>query len=210
MDFSKKIIINSSRTDLLEEKDNLKYIALENDINDGGRRTSVLHFSEGQNLEGLLENSSKEILVLSGELENENLVFSTGSYFRIPKNKNLSLKANQNTSIFIKENAGVGDDEKIYAKPASKIWYPGHGNLKVMPLHNLGNDTASLVWWPAGEKFTPHKHWGGEEIFVMSGEFIDEHGRYPTGTWIRSPHLSSHFPYVEKDTIILVKVGHLI
>ena len=36
-----------------------------------------------------------------------------------------------------------------------------------------------------------------------------EHGRYPAGSWLRSPHLSQHFPYVEDETIILVKTGHL-
>ena len=49
----------------------------------------------------------------------------------------------------------------------------------------------------------------GEEIFVLSGEFCDEHGRYPAGTWIRSPHLSQHHPFVDKETIIWVKTGHL-
>ena len=63
--------------------------------------------------------------------------------------------------------------------------------------------------WPAGEVFKPHRHFGGEEILVLSGEFIDEHGRYPAGTWLRSPHLSQHTPYVEQETIIYVKTGHL-
>lgn len=27
--------------------------------------------------------------------------------------------------------------------------------------------------------------------------------------WLRSPHLSEHFPYVEEETVILVKTGHL-
>jgi anti-sigma factor ChrR (cupin superfamily) len=49
----------------------------------------------------------------------------------------------------------------------------------------------------------------GEEIYVISGEFIDEKVRYPTGSWIRNPHMSVHNPYVEQDSIILVKVGHL-
>jgi anti-sigma factor ChrR (cupin superfamily) len=78
-----------------------------------------------------------------------------------------------------------------------------------MPLHSFGTESTALVFWPAGEKFVPHTHMGGEEIFVLQGEFIDEHGRYPAGTWIRSPHLSRHHPYVEQDTIILVKVGHI-
>ncbi len=82
-----------------------------------------------------------------------------------------------------------------------------------MPLHqfsnNVMNESTALVFWPAGEHFQPHTHFGGEEILVISGEFIDEHGRYPAGSWIRSPHLSKPNPYAEQDTVILVKVGHL-
>jgi len=65
------------------------------------------------------------------------------------------------------------------------------------------------VKWPAGEHFKPHKHFGGEEILVISGTFQDEFGLYPTHTWIRSPHMSEHNPFVEEETIILVKTGHL-
>ena len=75
---------------------------------------------------------------------------------------------------------------------------------------NWSNIQSNWYEWPAGERFKPHRHYGGEEIFVLSGEFIDEHGRYPKGTWLRSPHLSEHFPYVEQETIIFVKTGHLI
>ena len=59
------------------------------------------------------------------------------------------------------------------------------------------------------EVFHPHVHWGGEEILVIEGRFIDENGEYPAGSWIRSPHLSEHLPRVEEKTLILVKVGHL-
>ena len=78
-----------------------------------------------------------------------------------------------------------------------------------MPLHEHKGESVALVKWPAGEKFQPHTHFGGEEILVLSGEFIDEHGRYPAGSWIRSPHMSQHCPFVEQETVILVKVGHL-
>lgn len=37
--------------------------------------------------------------------------------------------------------------------------------------------------WPAGERFQLHTHFGGEKIYVISGEFIDEYGRYPAGSW---------------------------
>lgn len=32
---------------------------------------------------------------------------------------------------------------------------------------------------------------------------------YPAGSWIGNPHMSDHNPYVEQDSIILVKVGNL-
>ena len=59
-------------------------------------------------------------------------------------------------------------------------------------------------------RFNNHRHWGGEEILVIDGCFYDEHGMYPQGTWIRSPHLSSHKPWTQKEgALIYVKTGHL-
>ena len=50
----------------------------------------------------------------------------------------------------------------------------------------------------------------GEEIYVISGEFIDEYGRYPAGSWIRNPDQSRHTPYTrDEGALIYVKVGHL-
>ena len=36
-----------------------------------------------------------------------------------------------------------------------------------------------------------------------------ERGRYPQGTWLHNPHMSTHHPFVEQETIIWVKTGHL-
>ncbi|MCL1051499.1 cupin domain-containing protein, partial [Shewanella abyssi] len=88
-------------------------------------------------------------------------------------------------------------------------WRQGIGGLEVMPLHEFEHEHVALVKWPAGEHFQAHRHFGGEEIFVISGEFNDEHGAYPQYTWLRSPHMSEHFPFVERETIIFVKTGHL-
>jgi len=78
-----------------------------------------------------------------------------------------------------------------------------------MPLHSHKTESTALVLWPANEQFKPHLHAGGEEILVLSGTFIDEFGRYPQGCWIRSPHMSRHNPFVEEQTLILVKTGHI-
>jgi anti-sigma factor ChrR (cupin superfamily) len=69
---------------------------------------------------------------------------------------------------------------------------------------------STLVKWAPQTYFNPHRHYGGEEIFVVSGVFEDEHGRYPAGTWIRSPHMSLHQPFSKEGCVIFVKTGHLL
>ena len=73
----------------------------------------------------------------------------------------------------------------------------GQRNLKELSLHQFENESVALVHWPKGEQFHIHEHMGDEETFFDCSEFIDEHGRYPAGTWIRGPHMSMHTPYVE-------------
>ena len=112
--------------------------------------------------------------------------------------------------LFVKlHQFAPGDSSSVRIDTASTPWLPGQGRLQVMPLHSYEAEQVALVKWPAGERFVLHRHWGGEEILVLSGEFIDEHGRYPAGSWLRSPHLSAHCPYTEVETVIWVKTGHL-
>jgi anti-sigma factor ChrR (cupin superfamily) len=80
--------------------------------------------------------------------------------------------------------------------------------LNVMPLMRQGTG-STLVRWAPGTYFNPHRHFGGEEIFVVSGVFEDEHGRYPAGSWVRSPHMSAHQPFSQEGCTIFVKTGHL-
>ena len=67
----------------------------------------------------------------------------------------------------------------------------------------------SLVSWQPNTYTQPHTHPYGEEIFVLSGELRDERGRYPAGSWLRFYPGSSHAPFVEINTLILLRNGHL-
>lgn len=90
-------------------------------------------------------------------------------------------------------------------------WLPGLvDGLSVLPLHSFGSEHTALVRWEPRTEFSRHRHWGGEEIFVLEGIFQDEHGTYPAGSWLRSQHLSEHTPFSEKGCLIIVKTGHLI
>lgn len=68
-----------------------------------------------------------------------------------------------------------------------------------MMLDRIGDEVAratSIVRYAPDTSFPTHVHSGGEEIFVLAGEFADEHGAYPTGTYVRNPIGSRHSPRV--------------
>jgi anti-sigma factor ChrR (cupin superfamily) len=175
-----------------------------------GHATSVVKYDAGSQFSEHAHPKGEEIFVLEGVFSDQTGDYPKGTYIRNPEGFSHSPFSKDCCVLFVKLYQFQADDsEQVRIDTKQTPWLQGQGNLQVMPLHSFGTESTALVFWPAGEKFVPHTHMGGEEIFVLQGEFIDEHGRYPAGTWIRSPHLSRHHPYVEQDTIILVKVGHI-
>ena len=166
--------------------------------------TSLIKLNEGSVLNQEQKINSVEIFVLEGTYSNEYGEYSQGTYLRLPEENEALVKSDKDCVIFRKTNFFT-DKQKIIIDTNNTLWLQGQGNLEVMPLY----EQTALVKWPKGERFIPHKHWGGEEIIVLKGVFMDEYGEYPKGSWIRSPHLSEHFPYVNEETIIFVKTGHM-
>ena len=102
------------------------------------------------------------------------------------------------------------DQRTVRLDTCSASWQPGLvDGLEVMSLHEFEGEHTALVRWAPGTRFQPHQHFGGEEILVLDGTFEDEHGRYPVGSWLRSPHASQHHPFSSEGCTILVKTGHL-
>jgi anti-sigma factor ChrR (cupin superfamily) len=76
-------------------------------------------------------------------------------------------------------------------------------------LDRIGEEVAratSLVRYAPESAFSPHTHGGGEEFLVIEGVFQDEHGDYPTGTYVRNPPTSRHTPGSKEGCVILVKL----
>jgi anti-sigma factor ChrR (cupin superfamily) len=176
-----------------------------------GHATSLVKFEAGASFSEHDHPLGEEILVLSGIFSDHSGDYQAGSYLRNPEGYKHAPFSKEDCVLFVKLHQFTqGDDEHIVIDTKKTDWSLGIGGLSVMPLYSYQGESTALVKWPKEERFQAHQHFGGEEVFVISGEFIDEHGRYPQGTWIRSPHLSQHCPYVEQETIILVKVGHLL
>lgn len=177
---------------------------------EGGHATSLVRYDAGSSFSRHQHPMGEEILVLDGIFADENGNYSAGTYLRNPPGSYHTPFSENGCILLVKlDQFAADDDRQVRIDTAQAEWLPGQGNLQVMPLHDYGAEHVALVNWPEGEKFQLHQHFGGEEIYVISGELRDEHGIYPAATWIRSPHMSEHFPFAEQDTLIWVKVGHL-
>jgi anti-sigma factor ChrR (cupin superfamily) len=212
LDFDQKLISETRKMDWSPSPSpGVDRIILERETSESGRATSIVRYAADRFFKEHVHVLGEEIFVLSGEFVDEYGAYPAGTYLRNPPASKHSPGSHKGCILFVKlGHFDPSDMESVKIDTTNGPWHQGQGGLQVMPLHHFKMEGTALVKWPAGERFVPHRHWGGEEIFVLSGEFIDEHSRYPVGTWIRSPHLSTHHPYVEKETIILVKTGHLL
>ncbi|MDC5856754.1 cupin domain-containing protein [Vibrio europaeus] len=183
---------------------------LEREEAESGHTTSIVRYEAGSQFKTHPHPMGEEIFVLEGVFSDENGDYPAGTYLRNPPGSSHAPFSDEGCVILVKLNQfDAHDSATVRVNTNTQQWLAGIGGLEVMPLHDFEHEHVALVKWPAGERFQPHKHFGGEEILVLSGKFSDENGQYPKGCWIRSPHMSEHFPYVEQETVILVKTGHL-
>lgn len=175
------------------------------------RATSVVRYEPGTHLPMHSHALGEEIIVLDGEFSDESGVYAAGTYIKNPSASTHAPYSATGCTLFIKQGHLQPDDiERVVVDVQNSAWRPGMvGGLSVLPLSEFKGEHSALVNWHPGTVFNPHRHWGGEEIYVLDGVFEDEFGRYPAGTWLRSPHLSQHAPFSREGCTIFVKVGHL-
>lgn len=211
MDFSQRVVIDTGAQDwVASPMAGVWRKPLAREEAERGHATSIVRYEAGARFAAHDHPQGEEILVLEGTFSDETGDYHAGTYFRNPEGFRHAPFSEPGCVILVKLHQFQDDDrEHVVIDTHTAPFQPGQGNLQVLPLHQHGSEQVALVRWPAGERFQQHNHFGGEEIYVISGELRDEHGSYPAGTWIRSPHLSSHLPWAEVDTLLWVKVGHL-
>ncbi len=211
MDFSKPACLLPGQYEwVASPADGVSRVPLERLSPESGHKTSFVRFEPGSRFPAHKHPLGEEIYVLEGVFSDQYGDYPADTYLRNPPGSHHQPFTKEGCTLFVKLDQFHPDDsEKIVLRPEDQRWRAGIGNLRVSALHNHGTESTALVLWPANEVFHPHVHWGGEEIVVIKGRFMDEFGEYPAGSWIRSPHLSEHFPRVEEESLIMVKVGHL-
>lgn len=108
----------------------------------------------------------------------------------------------------MKINADFSQRVVVHADQSDWIPSPMPGVDRKM-LDRIGGEVAratSIVRYAPGSAFSPHVHDGGEEFLVLDGTFVDEHGAFPTDTYVRNPPTSRHTPSAPDGATILVKL----
>ena len=184
---------------------------LERDGEEVAKATSIVRYAPGSSFSSHRHDLGEEFLVLDGIFEDENGQYPAGTYVKNPPGTSHTPFTQHGCMLFVKLRYMTGDDhEHRVIDTRSAQWHPGMvPGLSVLPLSESGTRHTALVRWAPETYFNPHRHFGGEEIFVIEGVFEDEHGRYPQGNWLRSPHMSTHKPFSVEGCTILVKTGHL-
>lgn len=211
MDFSRQVLIQTHEQAWQQSPaPGVERKPLAREDAERGHATSIVRYQPGSAFKRHEHPLGEEIFVLEGTFSDETGHYPAGTYLRNPPGSGHAPFSKEGCVLLVKlHQFNPRDTATVRIDTGTTEWLPGHGGLQVMPLHDFENEHVALVKWPANEVFQPHRHFGGEEILVISGEFCDEHGRYPAGTWIRSPHMSHHHPFVDQETVIWVKTGHL-
>lgn len=177
------------------------------------RATSIVRYAPHSRFSHHVHGGGEEILVLEGSISDEHGDYPVGTYLRNPVGTaHAPFVGADGATIFVKLHQFAADDaQQIAINTKTSAWHPGVvDGLELLPLHKHGTETIALERWAPNTRISTHPHQGGEEILVLEGSLFDEHGHYPAGSWIRSPHNSSHSPFTRDDGALLyVKTGHL-
>jgi anti-sigma factor ChrR (cupin superfamily) len=176
------------------------------------RATSIVRYLPGSQFTQHQHELGEEIVVLEGQFSDESGDYDAGTYIKNPPGSSHAPFTKTGCLLLVKlRHMHPDDSQSQIINTRTATWYPGLvPGLSVLPLSEFQTTHTALVRWAPNTYFNAHRHYGGEEIFVVEGVFEDEHGRYPAGSWIRSPHLSAHQPYSVEGCTIFVKTGHLL
>ncbi len=213
-DFSERIVIRPSdyywESSPVAGVDRVKLDRIGNEI---ARATSIVRYVPHSLFTPHVHKGGEEIFVIDGIFGDEHGQYPAGTYLRNPTGTahQPQIRA-EGATLFVKlQQFDPADSHQCAIDTLAQPWHFGTvAGLSVMSLHKFRSEQVALVRWNPNTQFNQHSHWGGEEIFILEGTFYDEYGKYPQGTWIRSPHLSRHQPFTLDDgALIYVKTGHL-
>ncbi len=175
------------------------------------RATSIVAYAPESQFSPHGHGGGEEFLVLSGIFSDEWGHYPAGTYVRNPCGSSHQPFSQGGCQIFVKLwQMHPEDQTRVVVDTTQAPWQstaiPG---LEVMPLHQFGSETVTLVKLAPATRVYPRLQTGGEEILILSGELTTGDKHYPSGTWLRHPNRNFPQAWSESGCLLYVKTGHL-
>ena len=146
---------------------------LERNGGEVARATSIVRYDAGAKFDLHEHALGEEILVLDGTLSDEFGDYGAGTYLKNPAGSSHAPFSESGCTLFVKlRHLSPDDSERVVVHTRESPWFRGMvDGLTVMPLSEFGTSHTAMVRWAPETYFNPHRHYGGEEIFVVDGVF---------------------------------------
>jgi anti-sigma factor ChrR (cupin superfamily) len=147
-------------------------------------------------------------------LSDEHGDYPSGTYLLNPDGTSHAPFSKDGCTLFVKlcQYRGEGRTQ-VEMNTNALDWQPRTDTgVWQKPLYRQGGyrEWTQLLKLEPGAEAPHHGHPNGEEVFVIDGEFEDEFGVYPAGTWTRSPPGSAHTVRSPKGAILYVRFGGIV
>lgn len=212
MDRHQRVVVDTAKQPWLASPSaGVWRIPLEREAAESGQVTSLVRYDPNTHFPAHFHPNGEEIFVIDGIFQDEYGCYPAGTYIRNPPGSCHAPGSDGGCLLYVKLNMFPEHDAEVFRLDThNAMWQPGIDNrLSTLPLHGYGQEKTILLKWQPDSAFSLHQHEGGEEIFILSGDFYDEQGHYEKGTWIRYPAGSSHQPSTKNGCLMLMKTGHL-
>ena len=175
------------------------------------RATSLVRYARGSTFSAHNHALGEEFLVLDGVFSDEHGDYPAGTYVRNPPGSHHAPRTAQGCTIFVKLRQMrpeetckvVVDTNEVEFEPAVPVGVSQH------VLFNAPGSEIVVIERLAPLTILPSEDLSGEEILLLKGDLVDEHGTYAKGTWIRNPAAFRRTLSTRSGATYWVKRGHL-
>lgn len=178
---------------------------------ESGQVTSIVRYEPDSSFPAHDHPEGEEILVLDGVFSDEHGDWPAGTYLLNPEGFRHAPFSREGCVLFVKLRQFPGRDRQHHVIDVDALdWRPSDTEgVACKPLYSQEgySDTMHLERWDAGTESGDIAYPDGVELFVIEGEFQDEDGVYPAGTWLRLPRGATHRPATSSGCTVYVKLA---
>ena len=178
---------------------------------ESGQVTSVVRYEPESAFPVHDHPDGEEILVLEGVFSDEHGDWPAGTYLLNPEGFRHAPFSRQGCVLFVKLRQFPGRDREHRVVDINGLeWQPSPvTGVLHKPLYRQRGyaDRMRLERWQPRIEPGSIGYADGAELFVLSGGFEDEAGRYGAGSWLRLPVGATHRPRTASGCDMYVKRG---